>query len=576
MAIAKSFGEPLRLWRSPASAGGDECYPSETRTANAAYTDAVLADIAAQGFNAVWLHGELRVMAPSRVFPELAPEAGVHLRAMRELIARAGRHGLRVFVYLQPPRGLPVDDPFWQAHPEVGGVVTRDLSGVDIRAFCTSHAAVKRYLRDSSARIFEELPGLGGVILITASEFPAHCYSKVNFREDGHTTCPRCAGRDPVDVASEIVRLVRDGVRSVSASAEIIVWNWSWRMYEANPNPRIIAGLPGDVILMADFERGGRRKILGRMRPVDEYSLGYVGPSPTFRRAVELARGRGLRTMAKLQIGTTHELATVPNLPLIGNLHDKVKALKKLGIDSFLGCWSFGCEPSANTVAFNRFWNVRHLPPREAALREFAADYFPGCRANRVTAAWNQFARAMKHYPFCISFLYFGPVNYAMGLPVAPTQAAETPLGPSWVDVERGEWIECKWLDHFEWPEIPAALEQIAAEWGKGVEQIEAGLRNCESTHARQELDNARIVGHSFRSAWNMYRFFALRKNWRDACRPEYARIARDEIANLEAALPILDRDPRFGWHGECHAYLYNAASVRRKCETLHAQTGSD
>ncbi len=30
--------------------------------------------------------------------------------------------------------------------------------------------------------------------------------------------------------------------------------------------------------------------------------------------------------MTKLQFGTTHELASVPNLPLIGNLYEKAKS----------------------------------------------------------------------------------------------------------------------------------------------------------------------------------------------------------------------------------------------------------
>lgn len=562
----------IRLWRSPASAGGDECYPSETRTANAAYTDAVLADIAAQGFNAIWVHGELRVMAPSRVFRELGAEAAEHLQHMRELIARAAGHGVRVYVYLQPPRGLPADDPFWRKHPEVGGVTIRDISGVDIRAFCTSQPAVKAYLRDSSARLFAELPGLGGVILITASEFPAHCYSKVDYRRGGRADCPRCAERDPVEVVTEIVHLVREGVRSVSREADVIVWNWSWRMYDPNPNPRIVAGLPDDVILMADFERGGRKKMLGKVRSIDEYSLGYVGPSATFRRAAALARQRGLRVMAKLQIGTTHELATVPNLPLIGNLYDKVRALRALGIASFLGCWSFGCEPSANTAAFNRFWQMDPLCPKRAALRDFAADYFPGCRAEMVVAAWRQFAAAMDHYPFCVAFLYFSPVNYAMGLSVKPAQARRTPLGASWLDVRRGEWIESDWLDGLTWPEIPAALERLSREWTRGVERLDAGLQDCEDPHARQELDTARVIGHSFQSAWNAYRFFALRKAWSPCHLPAYLSIARDELAHLEAALPILEGDRRFGWHGECHAYLYDAASVRRNVRALRRQ----
>ena len=85
-------------------------------------------------------------------------------------------------------------------------------------------------------------------------------------------------------VVAELIQLIRDGVRDASPEANIIVWNWSWNFYEANPCPTIVNALPDDIILMAGFERGGRKKILGKMRVIDEYSLGYVGPSPTFRK----------------------------------------------------------------------------------------------------------------------------------------------------------------------------------------------------------------------------------------------------------------------------------------------------
>ena len=106
-----------RIWRTPYSRADHD----ETLTANAAYTDAVLAVIVDLGFNAIWVHGLLRGSVPSRLFPELAPQAADHICSMRELIARAAKHSIDVYVYLQPPRGLPVSDPFWTRHPDAGG-----------------------------------------------------------------------------------------------------------------------------------------------------------------------------------------------------------------------------------------------------------------------------------------------------------------------------------------------------------------------------------------------------------------------------------------------------------------------
>ena len=50
---------------------------------------------------------------------------------------------------------------------------------------------------------------------------------------------------------------------------------------------------------------------------------------------------------------------------------------------------------------------------------------------------------------------------------------------------------------------------------------------------------------------------------------PEYQAIVRDELENLQAVLPILKRDQRFGYHIEAHGYQYDAATVAAKIETL-------
>lgn len=192
-------------------------------------------------------------------------------------------------------------------------------------------------------------------------------------------------------VVSELIQLVRDGVRAVSSTAQIIVWNWSWHLYEANPNPTIVAALPDDVILMAGFERG--------------------------------------------------------------------------------------------------------------------------------------------------------------------------------------EWVESNWLDGFKWPEIHRAVGILHREWKKGVALLERGLAAVAGSAAKAELDNAYIIYHCLRSTWNAYRCFRLRKNWSDSKLPQYLRIATNELANLQAVLPILERNPMHGWHGEPHIHMFDADGVRKKIHALEQQT---
>ena len=138
----------------------------------------------------------------------------------------------------------------------------------------------------------------------------------------------------------------------------LVIWNWSWTHYEAAPCRNMLARLPGDVTLLADFERGGLRRTTEGAVKVDEYSLGYAGPSEDFVQVKACCDRLGIPVMAKLQIGTTHELGTVPNLPAIGNLYEKARKMREMGIVDFMGCWNFGNFRSANSAAFLYFLDI--------------------------------------------------------------------------------------------------------------------------------------------------------------------------------------------------------------------------
>jgi hypothetical protein len=53
---------------------------------------------------------------------------------------------------------------------------------------------------------------------------------------------------------------------------------------------------------------------------------------------------------------------------------------------------------------------------------------------------------------------------------------------------------------------------------------------------------------------------------------PDYHLMIRDELENLEAVLPILQQDSRFGYHIEAHAYQYDAAGVSARISDLKRQ----
>lgn len=567
--------EPIRIWRSPYSSFLQE----ETLHAAEKYTPAVLADIAAAGFNAIWIHAFLREVVRSPVYPALGAKSAANLRSLRTVIRRAEKVGLKVFLYMQPPRGMHVDDPFWEKHPEARGSLN-DSIHERAYAMCTSEPKVKEHLRGCAEALSRKLPSLGGVILITASEFQAHCYSKyrvpsrreLDYGDATPLDCPRCAERHPSDVVAEVITIFSDAFKAAGNGARVIAWNWSWTMYEPDPGKRVIGQLPKDVTLLVGFERGAKKTILGKRRVIDEYSLSYPGPSPRFMKAMKTARGRGLDVMAKLQLGVTHELATVPNLALIGSLYEKAKGMRSERVHSFMGCWNFGNMLTANTAAFTQFMTAKRLPPRERALRQFASAYFPGCDATAVVEAWDTFAGAMNFYPFCIPFLYWSPTNYAVRLPIEPKRLTGKPVGRSWMDDERGDDVVHS-LGAYTLTEVIRGLGRLAKLWEQGAERLAEGLAACDAPTARDELNTAYVAGSCFHSAWNIYRAYRLRRNWKAAHKAKLLPIMKDELAHLERVLPIVAADSRMGYHSECQAFLFDAKRIRAKIRKLRADT---
>ena len=80
----------------------------------------LLARLAASGVDGVWLQGVLYTLAPFPWDPALSARYEERLDNLRELVARARRYGIGIYLYLNEPRAMPVE--FFGAYPELRGV----------------------------------------------------------------------------------------------------------------------------------------------------------------------------------------------------------------------------------------------------------------------------------------------------------------------------------------------------------------------------------------------------------------------------------------------------------------------
>jgi hypothetical protein len=83
------------------------------------------------------------------------------------------------------------------------------------------------------------------------------------------------------------------------------------------------------------------------------------------------------------------------------------------------------------------------------------------------------------------------------------------------------------------------------------------------------------VAGAAFRSAWNVYRWYLLRRRRRSEKVTRLQReIIADELANLEAALPLVAADRRLGFHQEAQWGMFSPAAIRKKRSQLRELLG--
>ncbi len=581
-----------KIWRSPYSCFGGlnslklDNTKDETLTAVNVYTDEALADIAANGFNAIWLHAVLASISIVPEFPEFGENAMAHISALNTLVARAAKHGIKVFLYFQPVRGIATGNTkFWQNHPECAGQIEMSSEQLieehmeeplEVASLCTSVPAVKNWMRDAASFLAKNVPDLGGVILITASEYPGHCYSHRKKHSPTKWThlieCPRCKEREGWEVALEEILLIREGIRKESDKLSVIAWNWGWAMWLPTPCKALLEKLPKDVILMADCERGGVQDMVERPSfPMDEYSLTYAGPSPRCTGTLEYGRSIGLKGMLKLQLGTTHELGSVLDLPIMTNIFRKASYLKKNPEIGYMGCWNFGNTTSANTAGFNFFLRDDVSSDMKEALTAFAEYYFPSCNAKGVLWAWDLMEQGSKYMPFAIPFLYRGCHAHALSYTSIFNTGAlnDRTAGTSYRPCEnRGDDLSgsVNMPGKFSLDELISNLGKMAVIWKIAAESMLEALDGNDEKH---EAGNMFICAALMQSAEHAYRAYRLRLNWDDNKIPELLHIVNGEMENVKAALPWVEKDPRQGWHGEAYVRMFTPESMKEKLQYL-------
>ena len=527
------------------------------------YPDEYLNRLAHEGINGLWLTVEWRDLCKTSI-TKTPPDAPRRLAKLRRTVEKCARYGIKTWIFHIEPVAWKNNDPLLKKYPELGGM---EQGGE--RFFCPSGGLAQRYIRESVNHIFKSVPGLGGIINITHGERTTTCLSAAGSWMDHKIECPRCSKIPKWRIIYRALAAMRDGMKAAAPDAELIAWFYMPNArYPARWVHDVAAHMPRGVIFQYNFESNLRIRQSGKIMAGGDYWLSGVGPAANFRRLAKTAVSAGTEVSAKLQVCCSHEVATVPFVPVPGILYRKYKQLHNLGGKHAMQCWYFGNYPglmhrASGALAFENFQGTES----QFLLALARPDW--GAAAGKAAEAWRWFSDAYVNYPLDNMMQYYGPMHSGAAWPLY-LKLRNIPLAPTWLHnfPPSGDAIgEC--LSQHNLEGAIALTASICRKWAKGLKIMQRLAASFKDNPERMaDIRLAEALGLHFGCARNIMEFYLLRRRLFEGRGVPGASLGRMEkilfseisIRSRLARLCILDG--RLGFHPEAEAYQYTRKNI--------------
>jgi len=546
------------------------------------YPDAYLNRLAHEGINGLWLTIGFADLAKTRFRP-VSETRERRLAKLRRTVEKCRRYGIRTWIFCIEPKMWRPGDPFREAHPEAMG---KSIWSGDC-VTCTGCAVAREYLEEATRSIFEAVPDLGGILAITHGERYTTCLSLIQPQSSStRLSCSVCGRLEPWQIHMNTVGAMVKGMRSASPQAEFISW-----FYQPQPTPvrgewvaECAKHLPEGTIFQYNFESGAQKEQLGKVRLGGDYWLSYEGPSDPFVRVAAAAREAGSPLSAKIQVGCSHEDATVPFVPAPGLLYRKYREMRKAGVSSVMQCWYFGNYPGLMNAAAGELAFENFSDDEDSFLLRLARPDW-GDAAPLAAKTWGTLTRGYMEYPLSNQMQYYGPVHAGCTWPLlADVSMAALPRSWKPQDTPSGDLIgEC-----LENHTLDEALELLDRGWrtmcGDGRADPIADLSAAVPAGDRRRMRDIglmRALRYQFETARDILEFYACRRDAIYASREkgDFAE-ARRLLGKMRAIVRrereigremerLCRDDPRLGYHSEAEDYRFSAEKVVKRTEGL-------
>lgn len=531
------------------------------------YPEEYLNRLAHDGTNGLWIYTKFMDLLPSGLIKEYGNNSESRIKKLKTIIRKCARYGIKVYVFaIEPMSCASVNRDILKNYPQIKG---SDLWG-DEYSFCTETEFGKAYCIDSTKTMAELFPGLGGYINITLGERPTNCSNA------GETNnCIHCSHLSMGKILADTVDYFCEGFRRAKADMKMVSWTYGHRNWKQEDIEEYVKYAPQDAYLMQNFEDMGTPVQLGKKRLAADYWLSYAGPSDMFRKTAEACKKYNKKLFAKMQVCCSHEVASVPYIPVPGLIFEKFKGAYELGVKGVMECWYFGNYPCLMSKAAGELSFVHDFSDEGAFLEHLASIYWGRTQAKHVVMAWKLFAEGYKNYPNNIMFSYYGPMHDGIvwELQLEPKNYS---LPRSWFSTDKcdGDRIEECLLGVHSVSEAEILTLEMSDKWKAGIKELEKIPPNNSYNYSEQ-ISCAKALNVLFESGHNIIRFYELREKLgfeeenQTEMLAEMEKIVKREIELSDEMIVLCENDKRLGYHSEAENFKFFDLKLRDRIKKL-------
>ncbi len=534
------------------------------------YPDEYLNRLMHDGTNGVWVYTRFADLMPSSIIKENGVGHEKRIAKLNRTIEKCAKYGIGVYIFAMEPVWL--NEEMKNKYPGLVGSseIYDDISiGQNVYTACANSPLGKQYLHEAGTTLLELAPKLKGYICITYGERMTNCASHYK-----NCNCPICSKMSPGEVLATSAESLFAGFKEKNPDFETISWTYGHRIWDYDDIREYVRKSPDNMMLMQNFDDMGYEEQLGKVRQCVDYWLSYVGPSDLFKITAAEAKKHNKHMFAKIQACCSHEIASVPYIPVPGILYEKYAGAREYNVEGMMQCWYFGNYPSMMSKAAGELSFIDKFEDKKAFLKHLAGIYWGNTQAEKIASAWDEFEKGYKNYPMNIMFSYYGPMHDSVVWKLA-LKPKNFQLPRTWqtLDPVDGDRIGESMLSGHDIDEVYTLLGEMKKYWRQGIEIL--SNINSSSNDATEQISIAKTLDLLIASGKNIIEFYMLREKLGlkigDATElmTRMQELVNEEIDNSTAMISLCENDNRLGYHSEGEGFKFFPEKLKDRISSL-------